>query len=691
MLVIDESMLKLSKMQETLLKVSDKTNIQSNLNKYINTVMEIDKQAFSGLFDELSQLNEHNRTLEEELQFLEQVKSYYDQLYELQMSFKNVCEMYDNNDLKLSDMSRVDIEYIENRISTINGYLINKKNIVENKKKLQQLNDDLVVEEKNSRVLSERLSSFERDLVDNFINAEGRIIEDGKLQYLSVISEYKNLDYDFELLLRDKLAIDRELTKLNNEKTEVEEKVKVAEICFERSPNSESKQIYNEIKKEYFKIKYRLSLLKILHLLNQECTTYDLFKEKREKILDLIKYRKDCLEKLGVHVSIDPFDRTRVSEQLDMISSLKDNYKSLNKIRKLIAELSERIEEMETQNDRYMLEIKNTKELIIDKMSMSDIDVSSVIIDIDDYVANKKVEDNQVVSVKDINNGFNMSIINQKTSGVIKRVNEMMNVISNPVQDELVVPDLVIVPDINNDDEEENVNSSMLEENIGFVLPIEDIGTDEESKEEKEEQIQNNEVDVSVEFPNEIKLENTSDNGEEEILDFVSLPAIEVDDKEEKDKLDVSSDDIFDDVLFVSPFVDENVKSGENEFENFDNIGEKTGSESIGSSLFETTKPFDDVPLFTERTDSEINEDDKLFFDRINANPVLDNAFEEKSIDLVSNSNDEVLGEDMPDAFWITQEEKADVIEDNVVPSFDEQINALLESEDNLKIKKLVA
>ena len=124
MLVFDDNMLKLAKMQETLLKVTVE-NRQENLEKYKDIVIEIDKQAFASLLEELKQVNDHNQTLEDELQFMEMVSDYYNQLYELQLSFKEVCELYGDNGLQLSDLSQIDIDYINNRKNLIEGYLVN--------------------------------------------------------------------------------------------------------------------------------------------------------------------------------------------------------------------------------------------------------------------------------------------------------------------------------------------------------------------------------------------------------------------------------------------------------------------------------------------------------------------------------------------------------------------------------------
>jgi len=92
MLIIDENMYRLAKMLETLLKVSN-TNKEENLKKYIETVLQIDSKAHSDILEEIKHINEHNQSLEKELEFLEKIKKAYDQLLELQSSFKNICHI----------------------------------------------------------------------------------------------------------------------------------------------------------------------------------------------------------------------------------------------------------------------------------------------------------------------------------------------------------------------------------------------------------------------------------------------------------------------------------------------------------------------------------------------------------------------------------------------------------------------
>ena len=62
------------------------------------------------------------QNLEEEIQFLEAIKDNYNQLMELQLGFRKVCELYGAKELKLSDLSQLNIDYVDNRINTRNYF-----------------------------------------------------------------------------------------------------------------------------------------------------------------------------------------------------------------------------------------------------------------------------------------------------------------------------------------------------------------------------------------------------------------------------------------------------------------------------------------------------------------------------------------------------------------------------------------
>ena len=251
---------KLAKMMEVLLNRTQ-DNKEINLEKYVDIVKQIDSDSFEKLFTLLKQFQYRNLTLEEELEFLEKVSSSYQQMLEQQIGFKNVYKLYSDEELQLSNLEQVNIDYIIDRISNISGYLINKKNIEFNQNNLSELNKRLVAEEIEKNNLNKRLLDFEEILRDSFICAEGRCINNGKLDYVSVLSEYDIIGIDFKDLLYDEKNLKERLSLINSEKIENDEKLKIAEICFDNSPSVDNGQILEDIKNENLKLRYKFTLL----------------------------------------------------------------------------------------------------------------------------------------------------------------------------------------------------------------------------------------------------------------------------------------------------------------------------------------------------------------------------------------------------------------------------------------------
>lgn len=609
MLVIDDNMFKLARMQEALLKVST-SNKEENLKNYKRTVAEIDAKAFEDVLEETKHIDEHNRSLEEELQFLEKIKKAYDQLLELQLGFKRNCEIYGDTELKLSDLSRLNIEYIENRINAINGYLINLKNIETNKKRLQELNEKLIEEEKKKLSLDKKLLELDELLINNFYSSEGRCIVDGKLQYTSVITEYEKIGLDIKGLLDDGVLLESILLEAEKEKEEISEKVKAVEVCYNNILTPDSRQILDEINIEFLKIKYKVAMLKIVELLSKNSNSYDMFITKRENILDLIKYRLSCMEKLGMKNSIDPFGRTKVNEQLNAVLSLTDNSKTINTVRKEISQLSSWTEEMLSQNNNYLITLNDTRKLIEDNIGLGDIDISSVV-SFEELLVKQQVADNQVISLKNVPVKLNMIIVSQKTASVIKRVNQMMNsiVVDEKKLEGEIVPELVIVPTVVNDFEEVN--------DVDFTIPV---------FEPKQEEIE--------------PAEDSDDVLEEELSDT----------------------DIF-----------------AEEFENtLINEDEEQKVETVDFDMFQTVKPFEEPSLFIDRVDEERTEKEIKNIEIFKLGEIETIESKEPTELIVESGSFE---EEMPEVFWVTQEEKQE--ENENVISFDDQINALLSSENN--------
>lgn len=553
MLLIDDRMLNLARMQEVLLERS-LNDRKYNLEKYKNTVKTIDKEAFSYILTELEQIKEHNQTLEDELQFLQSIKASYEQLLEQQLSFRRVCELYGDKELELFDLSVIDIDYIENRINLISGYLINLKNLDINKEKIAKLNEQLFEEEKKHDFLNKKIQDYEQLLRDIILNAEGRISVDGNLVPTSAILEYKKIELDLKTLLYDSQNVDKLLEATMIEANDSGDKYKTAEICYNNIPNANNKQILDEISIEYLKTKYKLIMLKILKLLSSSSIDYNDFLEKREQLLDLIKSRNACLEQLDIKNFIDPFNTNKILEQIKEISSFGDNSNNILKIKKEIAKLNDLIEEMLAQNNTYMLELSNTKNLIRDKIEQETKTETQISWDVDDYFTAPVPLENQIVGIKDLPKQFNLGIVMQKTNLVLLRVSSMMKeaLPSNEENSSEVIPKLVVIPSsispqkdesndsksetvnilISSDNELENENPTLVENTTNdndknifeTLVPFEETPMFTDRREDSLEQ----ETSISDSLPNEglenigTKEENNlklhySDSGEEEM------------------------------------------------------------------------------------------------------------------------------------------------------------------------------
>ena len=235
---------------------------------------------------------------------------------------------------------------------------------------------------------------------------------------------------DLNKLIQDKEFMDETYRTITSRRQEKEELLETGKICYESNPSKENKEILDNLRMEAVKVRYQLSLIKIARLIASEMDEYDKLIDKREQLLDLIKKRVSYLGTLGKKFVVDPFGRVKIQEQLGYIeTSLEDNSKIIMRIRKSINEGSNRLEELINDNSTFLSELNaQDMEFICDKKKFGDIDASFVdIFDTkDDNDDEKIILDNQVVSVRDTSQEFRTNIVREKTSGVIRRVYEMV-------------------------------------------------------------------------------------------------------------------------------------------------------------------------------------------------------------------------------------------------------------------------
>ena len=644
MLMIDDNMYRLARMQESLLKVA-KADRQKHLDDYVKNVTEIDKKAYDDLINIMKEVNKYNQTLEIELSYLDKIKKAYDQLLELQMRFKFVCEQYGNNDLKLSDMSQLNIEYVENRISAINGYLLNVENINKNKKRLESLNEELVDEEKKRDFLNKKILLFEKKLKDDYVRAYVKQIVFGKLESFNIISEYEKLGYDVRLLVDDSEKLNKEFKNADNQLNEITEKYETAKVCYQSLYNNDNKKIMEDIEKEFYILKYKYTMLKILKLLIQEVENYELAKSKRQEFIKLIKDRSECLNKLGINNTLNILSFVDMDGQLNEIENLSTCVNDIYRIRKEIGELTNRTEEMINQNNDYLISLSETKELIESRVSFKDFDITTF----DDIVLDEVKSEplnNQVVKVKNISSNFKLNIAKQKANGVIERVCK------------------ISIKDV----KKENVKEEYTPE---LII---------ESKKTVQEKVIEEEPTLVVE--KELALDN------EEIKGLVDDKKLELDTEDEISDNDIHMIEPVDVSLFI------------NDEENVDVFSENVVEESdkkivvednLNLDIFETIKPFEEPVLFTDRTDnvSLVSGDVSFVSEPIvdtNINEEVEMPSIEKESIIMNENKSETISDEviMPDAFWVTEENPM-VEEDSDIAklSFEEQINALLAENNN--------
>ncbi len=638
MSVIDENKLKLLKMKERLLEISF-DNRNSVLADYKLIAMEIDNILYKSITDIIkSNVSYTDKPLEEQLELFLKIEKEYADYDKFQQDIKNVCKKY-NDDVNLSDIDSILIEEIRKKIQSIKKYLSNKKNLEENRKKLDELNTELINEDKKMTSFKKRIDDMDAELKLAVLKTEGRIYNSSsQIEYADISLEADNLGLNLRNLLDDDSLLEEELNKALAELKDAEDELKTAQICYDNRPNINYKDIYLSIREDAVKKKYRFLFLKIISVICKHTDSYDEAYEKRIQLISLIKDRSDLLKQLNVKYLYDPFDRIGLKEQTEVIVAYGNNSSKVKDIRKQIEEVSSSSDLMETENIDLNDYLSKNIDLIRDNTLFKDI-IDKEKIDLrgityEDDTLKRKYASNQVVSVDALPFHFMTNRAKEKANGVVNRVYEMMFNIDN--------------------EKTSSVNSSSL---VNPQLVIEPTSDNELTK------------------PFDSTKETVSDNFETEDEVFLDLPfTIDVVSPEEKnDSIQEQHDEVTTNTVG-------------------DDISVSVEDKQSEPPLFQEVQPFENISLFDDKYDDGLIFDNKLVLKDDNVkkenetklnNPVIQNLH-------LENKENGFSEDVMPDAFWTVKEEEPDLNEDNKL-SFDEQIAALVESEDNSKVKKLVA
>lgn len=458
MVDINDNDYKLLKMNESLLSKlsSDDIKFKETIDTYKELAIKIDRSNYNDFIDKINNYS-NNQSLQEELEYLDELENGYGQLNEMQCRFRSIYSTYElDDDFKLSDLGSIDIDGIRERRNLISGYLINNKNIADSKKKLDEYNDKLISLNKEEKENSKRYQYLEEELKRMFLDAEGRII-DSSMKYTSVKMEYSDNEFDLGKLLEDSELLEQTFKQVLSAEMEQKEVLKAVDICYDKMPTKENRETRDVTRIDTVKANYRLALIKIVRLISHYENTYDKIVEKREQLKDLIKKRNEYLNILGKRYAVDPFGRIKIDEQLNYIkTNLRDNAREISRVRKLINEVSNRLDEMTSKNNSFLTEINSSDiSFIKDTTSLSDISVG---LD-DDLIKQIKVYlDNQVANVRDISSEFKIDRVHEKTDGVISRVYQMISNDAKSEKTSIYNPELVV----ENDDSNLLVNDNAL-------------------------------------------------------------------------------------------------------------------------------------------------------------------------------------------------------------------------------------
>ena len=542
----------------------------------------------------------------------------------MQYGFRNVYNKYTNDELGLSDLSNILIDNIRMRISNIQGYLINSRRLASDKDTVEKMNLQLITFEKKRNAAQERFLSMEKDLRYDFINAEGRLVVNGESKYASTVNEYNDQGIDLKKILDDDQELEKVLTTVNTECSNNDEKLQVAKICYDNMPTEENKEVYDSINRDMLLSRYKLTLLQIANLINKDYDTYDEMIQKRKQYKALNALRIECLNKLNIEFMIDPFMRAKVDEQIESIMGYEGLTENILMLRRRIANLTTVVENRISSNTDFIIDLNTSTNFVKDTTSFDKIiDDKDIKVDMDNRNVEEKVAkvEEPVIPKKILRNQV-VKVAFPKKDFAINRVKEK--------------------------------SSNVLKRIYGLFFG---------NKDEK----------IKTESPKLV------------IQD--SMPEYDVDyeriNKHDDENNKVKNDFIDDDNTYISSVIVDNSSDIVTDSDEVINTDDTLPVESNDDNLFEEIKPFEETPLFNDRFDDELftNEvkENKTIFEEDNNKPDSDNLMKLP----IDSSNKETIEkeekvEDMPDMFWVTQED--DNIENNE-PTFDEQINKLMNEE----------
>ena len=538
--------------------------IKRELIKYKELVTSIDRGIYLELKDKISLFKPHTKSLEEEIVVLEDIENFYNQLIEVQSKFKETYKEYSEEELELSPTENLNIDYYVKRKEAIKGYLLNKKNSEKARNKLAEVNNKLYEEEQKKIRFNKKIKLLDEELISKFLSSEGRTIEIENekevLKPTSIVREYAKLG----IVLTKEGYTGKTIEEADNLDKESKEKFDAATISYEVMPTSEKKRILEDINKEKIMSSYQLAMVKLLEEVYKESLNYETAIEKREKILDLLKYRTKYLSDLGIRHGIDPFSRIKLEEQINLLNEFGNNTLTITRLRKEMASLNEQLESFNINNTELVVQLDEKKPELVTINEEKNVSIEDKIT-LNDYknkVAEKQILPNQVMEIKDVSPRFNRRKCIEITQAVIKRVyslikNEIPNKVTvNPELEITVEKQEIAKPKIDLDEfgdifetidenelfgENNNINNEKQEELIDIPVIAEELGYELPEIETPFD----NEISNDMLFKDKIEYDendyNEINNQEIEINQLQKEIAEESQKEEQNEKIEVST------------------------------------------------------------------------------------------------------------------------------------------------------
>lgn len=245
---------------------------------------------------------------------------------------------------------------------------------------------------------------------------------------------------DFDRLLENRQELDRLNIQFSQEKSDLAEEKTAAVICYEKVPTGMNEDILNKIKVSEVRARYKLTLVQILELLVEDNDDYYVAIGKRKRLKELIQHMESCFSEMGRHFVNNPFDNSKIDEQVMLINRLGDNSKVISSIRTKINVLSIDAEEL-LERDEELLRELNKEEVFVQGddnqvVEEDSLDSANLLDDESDWVS-----ENQVVSTGEVGDDFRLDMAISKAEEVITRINSR---ISEDKPSYEIVPELLL-------------------------------------------------------------------------------------------------------------------------------------------------------------------------------------------------------------------------------------------------------